>query len=489
MTTRAPPVAVLALVALAGACDGTTGGAGFNRPRGPRADAVDAATDVDRAAAGAPSVAPAAAVPVLTAPAGSLDGLYAALAAAERGDPGARARIAVFGDSHTAGDGVTGRLREVLQARFGDAGRGLVAAGKPPYRHYYQRDVGYGSSGAWRVAIGGHRGDAEPFGLLGFRVDASRSAEAWVETCAACRTGTAVSRFELLYWVQPGGGELQFRVDDGGWQTLSTAAKRGTDPRAELHAIDVADGAHRLTVRRGRKGVVTVFGIGLDRDRPGVEIDGLGVVGRRLGHLHGWDWSVIGAQLAARAPRLVVLQYGTNEADDPALDLARVAAQYDEVIARIRAILPAASVLVLGPPDMGVRAAGKACDDLPVPDATTGAGPIATTAGVPMISLQPWIPPECRWRTPAVLAQVIEVQRAAAARAGVAFFDSFAALGGADRMDAWATADPRLAGSDRVHFTAAGAAMWADALLAELLAGYDAWRAPGAGVGSANGGS
>nr|MBA3538863.1 hypothetical protein [Deltaproteobacteria bacterium] len=80
----------------------------------------------------------------LDVPSGSLDHLMIALAMAERGDATARTLIAVFGDSHTAGDSMTSRLRTTFQARFGDAGRGLVAAGRPPARHYYQRDVRYG---------------------------------------------------------------------------------------------------------------------------------------------------------------------------------------------------------------------------------------------------------------------------------------------------------------------------------------------------------
>ena len=413
-------------------------------------------------------VAPAAPVPALVAPPGSLDTWFAALQAAERRDPGARVLISIFGDSHTAGDALTGRMRSVLQKQFGDAGRGLVAAGRPPYRHYYQHDLAYGSSGTWKALVGGRKSDAEPFGLMGFRVEASRSAEAWVETCASCPTGKAVSRFEVLYWQQPGGGDLEYRVDDGKWQRLATATATGAAARAEVLAIPVTDGDHKLTVRRGRKGVVALFGIALERDRPGIVIDGLGIVGRRVSHLHGWDWSVIGAQLARRDPRLVMIQYGTNEADDPDLDLGRLARQYDDVLRRIKAATPNASILVLGPPDMGVRAAGRACDQLPPP--------LVYPEGA--VNPDAWVPPECAWRTPASLAGVIDVQREVAARHGVAFFDSFAAMGGADRMEAFVNAEPRMAYRDRVHFTDAGYRLWADVLLGELMPAYQAWATP-----------
>src|SRR5213078_2789583 len=95
---------------------------------------------------GAPRDAAVALAPrYLDAPAGSFDALFTGLAAIERGDP------------HTAGDSMTSRLRITLQGKFGDAGRGLVAAGKPQSRYYYQRDVRYGASGKWKVAVGGHK--------------------------------------------------------------------------------------------------------------------------------------------------------------------------------------------------------------------------------------------------------------------------------------------------------------------------------------------
>jgi lysophospholipase L1-like esterase len=44
-------------------------------------------------------------------------------------------------------------------------------------------------------------------------------------------------------------------------------------------------------------------------------------------------------------------------------------------------------------------------------------------------------------------------------------------------MDLFFHLDPPLAYSDRVHFTTQGYEQWADLLLAELLAGYDDWKA------------
>lgn len=402
----------------------------------------------------APALEP---ISYLDAPPGSLDMLFTGLAAAERKDAGARVLWLFFGDSHTAGDSMTSRLRVTLQARFGDAGRGLVAAGKPPAKHYYQRDVRYGASGRWKAAVGGHKGDPEPYGIVGLRVYGERKgAQLWVETCAECAAGKTAAQLEILYYAAPEHGTLRYRVDDKPWQTLKTRTSAIEAPHPGRQVIPVVEGPHKLTLEHGGGGVLDLFGVVMERLSPGVIVDSLGVVGRRLGSLRSWDWSVIGEQLASRDPRVVVLQYGTNEADDPDLDLEAMGRYFDETILRIRAAAPTASILILGPPDMGTREGGKHCDRMKVDAAVI---------------------PECEWRTPHVLGEIVAVEHAAALRNHVAFFDTFAAMGGADHMHSWVTAEPRLAGKDHVHFTDAGYHVWADALSQAVLTAYDGWRA------------
>ncbi|MEO8549961.1 MAG: hypothetical protein ABI678_08300, partial [Kofleriaceae bacterium] len=383
------------------------------------------ATGSDGAAIATPGSAAEPVMPAtqgfLDAPAGTLDALFTGLATADRGDAGGRVAMEFFGDSHTAGDSMTSRLRVTWQRRFGDAGRGLVGAGKVPTRHYYQRDVHYGKQGDWHAMVGGARGDSEPFGIDGMRVTGrGKGADLWVETCAECPAGKRVGQFEILYYAAPEHGILRYRIDDKPWQQLATKTTAIEPPHPARQVIAVDDGPHKLTLEHGGGGVLDLFGVVMERAKPGVIIDSLGVVGRRLGSLRSWDWSIIGEQLATRDPRLVVLQYGTNEADDPDLVLEDLARYYDETILRIRAAAPTASILILGPPDMGVREAGKACDRM---KAKGSAAPVVI--------------PECEWRTPAILLEIISVEHAAATRNHVAFFDTFAAMGGADQMAGW----------------------------------------------------
>ncbi len=439
-------------------------------PRPPeRVTLTQAPTELEPAQTAAPVVVP----PVtLEAPAGALDPLYQALAAAEADEPDGRALIAQFGDSHTAGDRFTARLRHVLQARFGDGGRGFVLPGRPAIKHYELTDVRYGNEGAWKADQGGKRDATEPYGLGGVRSYASKPGKvAWVETCADCGAGTAVTRFEVFYLRQASGGILEVRIDDGAWQPVGTAlaTDEGDAPRPDYAVFTVTDGAHRLALRpKGRKRV-DVFGVALERDTPGVVVDALGIVGLQMSHLWKWDWSVIGPQLEHRAPALVVLQYGTNEVDDPDLDVARFEQRYTELIGRVKLAVPTAAILILGPPDMARRADGRKCDR-PVRKPRRGKRKPAVEP--PPVEVREG----CLWKTPPALHDVIDAQRRVAQATGVAFFDSLAAMGGADQIDLLVHAEPALAYKDRVHFTAAGYAVWADLVLEDLMRGYDAWQ-------------
>ena len=402
----------------------------------------------------------------LDAPPGSLDNLFQGLEAAEQHQQNGRVLLAFFGDSHTAGDSMTSRIRHTLQDKFGDAGRGFVAAGRPPAKHYYQRDVHYGASGQWKAAVGGHKQDPEPYGIAGLRVyGEKKGAQLWIETCADCAAGKVVSQYEVFYLAAPDHGLLKYRVDDQPWQQLPTKTAPIEAPHPAQQVIAVPEGPHKLTFEHGGGGVIDLFGVAMERQKPGVIVDSLGVVGRRLGSLRSWDWSIIGEQLATRDPRLVVLQYGTNESDDPQLDLEALAKYYDETILRIRAAAPMASIIILGPPDVGVREAGKQCDKMKPPPSTAPSEP-------------PPVIPECQWKTPQILREIISVEHAAAVRNRVVFFDTFAAMGGGDHMDGWFLAEPKVAYKDRVHFTDIGYQQWADALTGALLAEYDRWRRP-----------
>lgn len=355
----------------------------------------------------------------------------ALLETAERRDQ-AITRVAHYGDSSIAGDGITGTLRRRFQQRFGDAGHGfmLMARGTMPYRH---TDVSHRASGSWRLIQLVRAGLREhTYGYGGVQSRSVAGATADFGASDRGPVGGSVSRFELWYQEHPRGGRVDLRVDDGERVVLST---RGDAVRDAWHTVEVPDGDHRLQVRAIGGGESRLYGMVLERDGPGVVYDSLGMVGARGRRMLGYDLEHFRGQHAHRGTNLIVLGFGGNDADD-----GRTPEQFEEdfrAIARfVRRARPEAACLLMAPLDQARR------DER---------GGIETLGPVPII---------------------VEAQRRAARAEGCAFFDTYAAMGGEGAMRRWFRSNPRLAFGDFRHATPAGYQVIGNMLYKALLKGF-----------------
>jgi len=111
-------------------------------------------------------------------------------------------------------------------------------------------------------------------------------------------------------------------------------------------------------------------------------------------------------------------------------------------LGRIERAAPAASCLLLGPPDLARRAKGK--DD---------------------------------WKTWPRVLEILAVQRRVAEAAGCAFYDQLGAMGGPGSMAAWASEPEPRGNRDRVHLTRSGYLQLGTSFATDLMRAYDDWRA------------
>ncbi len=367
----------------------------------------------------------------------ALDPFYAKLRLVEAKTPGAVARMTYYGDSVLASDWISATLRRKLQTRFGDAGHGfiLVADAWPGYHHDGLRRS---ASKGWKVSR--ITGPFAPDGLYGlggvsFTADGP-GMYATVGTVDKGDIGRAVSTFRVTYAVQPGGGKLSLKIDDGPPRELSTAAPE-TLVREEL--LEVPDGPHKLEVRSNGGGPVRVFHVVLERGGPGVVVDAVGIIGCRLRFLDKIDDAHWADELRRRDPSLIAFTYGANESGD---GFAYPMDQYEEtaraVFKQARAALPHAACLVIGPLD----AADKKGDQL------------VTRPVIPAMNA---------------------IQRKLAAELGCGFFDTFQAMGGYGSMGIWIKRG--LGGADLVHPSSTGAEVLGTWVYKALMEGYGKYKA------------
>ena len=379
----------------------------------------------------------------------ALNGLFEALAAVEAGSANRPVHILQLGDSHTAGDRITGKVRAVLQGRFGDGGRGVLAPGVP-YDGYSPMQVEVVATG-WAVT-------QAPLTYPGFEPFPVGLTNIWqVETDAdsrlTLRLDAPLQAGEIrLCWEAPRGVILsdedetwRIEAESEGWWLSCGGVRPATAPR-EL-VLRPADPERPL---------VKLDHIRLTKSGPGVVVSNLGLIGATLADLAARTEEVVIDELAEWRPELIVLGYGVNEGFDAGLDAVAYERLLRGQIERLRLRAPGASLMILGAPDALKNGVADGCsaDGLRAP--------------------------------PPTLAVVRDVQRRVAADMGVAFWDWHGRMGGDCSADRLALRAEPLMRGDRVHFTSAGAD-WIGGMLAhDLMAAYDAWKADRAPTGSAD---
>lgn len=362
----------------------------------------------------------------LADPARCLDHFYESLLA------GGTTRIVHYGDSPTTGDLITADARAMLQSDFGDAGSGFVLIARP-WAWYNHRGVEMDASPDWKIDIAGiaeFKDGMHGLGGVSFVGPAGATAH-WRLRGATHRT------IEIAYLAEPEAGS--FAVDADGQQvgTVNTAA----DVKVPGYAtFPVPPGATRFTVRVTR-GTVRLYGAEFRKPGPGVVYSSLGINGANVTVLsRSFNERHWAAQLRHYQPNLVIVNYGTNESGYANFVDSTWGPEMKEVVRRLRAAAPAASVLLMSPMDRGERNA---------------AGEIVT---VP------------------VLPRLVNIEARVAGETGAAFFNTFAAMGGPGTMARWYSAEPRLVGADFIHPVPAGAKIVGELLYDALRDGYNRYK-------------
>jgi lysophospholipase L1-like esterase len=361
---------------------------------------------------------------------------YRELASLEAGQ---RSRVAVLqiGDSHTANDSFSGRMRELMQARFGDGGRGVLPPGIP-YAYYRPAVVRVQEEG-WDLQRSGR--DAGPFGFAGVRQQAGGAASM---TLLAGSPDLARTSLELL--AQPGGGTLDVVASDGPAQSVSTASEQ---PALLRVVTPAGPETSSLELRTRADGPVTLLAWSAERDAPGVTWSNLGTVGATVELLQSWDSTMLREEAAQWKPALIVLAFGTNEGFKSTTDMAAYPDLFRSVLRKLREAAPEAAIVVAGPPS-AVRASGEPGDqDCPGPE---------------------------RWSVPAKVRQIREIERQVASSEGAFFWDWTEAMGGECAIVAWANTDPPLAARDHVHMLQPGYRRTAEQLFETLMRGRELYQ-------------
>ncbi len=369
----------------------------------------------------------------------ALKPLFAALAAEQADHTGAAGtasqivRMMQFGDSHTAADLFTGEVRAKLQAAFGNGGLGLQFPGHP-FAGYHlagstrTQTAGWFTEGNHFTALGG--GD---LGLGGISIKTSQP-EQTVTLETTCET------LQLHFLQLAGGGRLQFSDNGTAVSVIETAT---TPEGSGLAASSAGNFSYACTAGTHEFRWTTLDNapvklLGIVTEQPGITYECLGINGAVASLMLRWNPTLFAEYLRERAPKLIVLAYGTNEAGGSADALASYPAEFGQLLDTLHRVVPDVSVLVLGPYER---------------DIASGRGRRKS------------------WHPLSGVDRIIAMQKEACRTHGCAFWDARRRMGGPGSMPLWVAAG--LAQPDRTHLTGAGYRELADALCADLIRAYN----------------
>lgn len=350
---------------------------------------------------------------------GDADTLATIAAVMKKAATGERVRLSFYGASHTSADWWTGEVRRVLQDRHGDLGHGFVFPAAL-YKGYRGQDINLCRTDAWKSEWVGKRSGRDDgfFGPGGASLSSSDPEDfGWIQTTNTNPHGRRITHLEIFSLAHPGGGGMKITVDD---QEPVVVETKRDEVSLLRHKVIVPEGPHRIEIRPAGTGELRLLGVSAEREGPGVLVDAIGIRGREARSWLDWDDRLFGPGLAALDPDLVVLAYGTNEANDLNYDVERYEADLTGVLEKLHGAVPGAACLLVGPSDRGKKL-GR--DVYAIWDRTR---PFA------------------------------EAQRKVALAHGCGFWDWQQATGGEGSMVAWSLLEPRMGAKDLIHFTAAG---------------------------------
>ena len=204
-------------------------------------------------------------------------------------------------------------------------------------------------------------------------------------------------------------------------------------------SFDIPPGAAEITLKV-TGGSVRFYGADF-RKGTGLVYSSLGINGANVTLLSkAIDEAHWAAELRHYKPDLIIVNYGTNESGFPSFVDTTWGRELRNVVARLQKAVPEASLLLMSPMDRGAKGAGGEIDTIPA------------------------------------MPRLVNTESKVAADTGVAFFNTFEAMGGSGTMGRWYSSEPRLVGSDFIHPMPAGARIVGELLFSALREGFNQFK-------------
>lgn len=359
---------------------------------------------------------------------------------------GGKVRVMHYGDSQIEGDRITGYLRNELQKKFGGQGPGLV----PAIEIIPTIAVDQADSGNWgRYTIFGRKDTTikhKRYGLLaGFSRFTPEMADslltdsvqkAWFTIGPSRITYSKNKRYNrahLYYGYNKRECTMRIYEDD----SLVVEETIPANSSFSKKTIKVSSGIIKYEFEGADS--PEFYGVSLE-GASGVNMDNIPMRGSAGTVFRKIERKQLAKQYEGMDIKLFVLQFGGNTVPHiKSLESAqRYGGWFKSQIKLFQALVPDASIVVIGPSDMAIKEKGD-------------------------------------FITRPYLVEVRDALKKAAFDTGCGFWDIYEVMGGRNSMKSWVDAEPPLAGHDYTHFTPKGARRIGELFYKALLQDYESF--------------
>lgn len=357
----------------------------------------------------------------------SADGMAGFYAALQRGRAGRPVRVAVLGDSFIEADILTADVREQLQDAFGGGGVGFVPFASPLSK--FRGTVRHTFDG-WQTYNVMQKKNApaavqDKFYISGWACIPQEGA--WTRIVGTqYRQHLRSASVARILFTATGRTTLSVTIND------SLTRRFTPEPSELIQQIDLHGDISSLEIRITGAAGFTGYGIVLEEPR-GVSVDNYSIRGNSGMALYGTNSAVNMQMGRLLGYDLIVLQYGLNSMSANVLNYTPYVEQTLGIIDYVRSCFPGVPILLMSVGDRGTRQGGQ-------------------------------------YVTMPAAKAMLASQQTIARQAGVAFWNTFEAMGGEGSMARFV--DNRWAARDYTHIGDAGGRHIGTQLVRSLVAGY-----------------
>ncbi len=362
---------------------------------------------------------------------------------------GHKTHVFHYGDSQIEGDRMTSYIRDRLQKRIGGFGIGMVSASN---KDVMPALIQVNSESWNRYPLFAPKGDSafsDNYGAMcsyssytPFPTDSVLHDSA--KTIASVRFNTSktiynsskkFSQVRLFYGPVFDPVKLTFPIND----TVFTDYLKGTKKLNSV-LLEFNDPLDEIELRFESELSPQIYGVSLE-GAGGVQVNNIAMRGSSGTIFHKMDRTLFTEMHTELNTSLILMQFGGNvmpymKDEQQAIDYGRY---FYNQLRIVQAACPNASIIVIGPADMSLKA-------------------------------------EAYYESYPLIPNVRDALKEAAFKAGAAYWDMYEAMGGENSMPSWVEADPALAGTDYTHFTPRGARIISEFFYKALIIEYESYN-------------